>query len=90
MRGVLLYPDRYQKYGTDTRVLDDSTLVCPSTVSGYERSPYLRTAVAGYSCTAVHLYVSVRRVHGTCQCQGELTRCLRHAAVEYSCTYSEN
>ncbi len=53
MRGVLLYPDRYQKYGTDTRVLDDSTLVCPSTQSGYERSPYLRAAVTGYSCTSV-------------------------------------
>ena len=57
MRGLLLYPDRYQKYGTDTRVLDDSTLVCPSTVSGYERSPYLRAAVAGYGRTAVQLYI---------------------------------
>ena len=85
-----MYPDRYQKYGTDTGVLDDSTLVCPSTVSGYERSPYLRAAVAGYSCTAVHLYVSVRRVHDTYQCQGEITIRLTHAAVDYSCTYSES
>ena len=53
MMDVLLYPDRYQGYGTDTRVLvllNDSTLVCPSNRGTKGRVP-------PYSCNRVQLYI---------------------------------
>ena len=53
MMDVRLYPDRYQGYGTDTRVLvllNDSTLVCLSYWGTKGRGP-------PYSCNRVQLYI---------------------------------